>query len=84
MNSTNLNNDQRQLINMYINQYNQANSQIDRLYTVLNEIRFNINRIVYSNTNTNTNTNTCSNTSNSTNTTSSMNSPSTSSDPQYQ
>ena len=27
-----MNNDQRQLINMYMNQYNQANAQIDRLY----------------------------------------------------
>lgn len=42
MNTTNLNNDQRQLINMYMNQYNQANAQIDRLYGVLDEIRYNI------------------------------------------
>jgi hypothetical protein len=42
MNTTNLNNDQRQLINMYVNQYNQANAQIDRLYGVLDEIRYNI------------------------------------------
>ena len=37
-----MNNDQRQLINMYMNQYNQANAQIDRLYGVLDEIRYNI------------------------------------------
>jgi len=40
-----MNNDQRRLINMYINQYNQANAQIDRLYGVLDEIRYNISLI---------------------------------------
>ena len=41
-----MNNDQRRLIDMYINQYNQANAQIVRLYGVLDEIRNNINHIV--------------------------------------
>jgi hypothetical protein len=41
-----MNNDQRQLINMYATQYNHANAQIDRLYGVLDEIRYNIALIV--------------------------------------
>jgi hypothetical protein len=42
-----MNNDQRRLIDMYVNQYNQANAQIVRLYGVLDDIRYNINRIVH-------------------------------------
>lgn len=41
-----MNDDQRQLINMYATQYNHANAQIDRLYGVLDEIRYNIALII--------------------------------------
>ena len=41
-----MNNDQRQLINMYANQYNHASAQIDRLYGVLDEIRYNMALII--------------------------------------
>lgn len=41
-NSRILSDDQRLLINYYIRQYNQANAQINHLYTVLSEIRHNI------------------------------------------
>jgi hypothetical protein len=41
-NSRILSDDQRILFNYYIRQYNQANAQINHLYTVLSEIRYNI------------------------------------------
>jgi hypothetical protein len=41
-NSRILSDDQRILVNYYIRQYNQANAQINHLYTVLSEIRHNI------------------------------------------
>jgi hypothetical protein len=42
VNSRNLSPDQRLLVNNYITQYNQANNQINHLYTVLGELRYNI------------------------------------------
>jgi len=53
--------DERLLLNMYINQYNQANNQITRLYNTMDSIRSNINNIIAfnrENMNNNTNTNT--------------------------
>jgi hypothetical protein len=52
--------DERFLLEMYINQYNQANIQINHLYTRMDNIRNNINNIIgisreTMNTNTNTN-----------------------------
>jgi len=48
--------ERQRLINIYLNQYNQTNSQIDRLFNTLDDIRLNLNTLV-GNTNTNTNTN---------------------------
>ena len=45
MTPINFTSDQRRMINLYISQYNQVNSQIDRLYNILDEIRSNINTI---------------------------------------
>ena len=42
VNTRNLSPDQRLLVNNYITQYNQANNQINHLYTVLGELRYNI------------------------------------------
>lgn len=44
----NLTNDQQRLLNMYINQYNQTNSHIDRLLDMLDEIRGNIMNVISS------------------------------------
>jgi len=44
--NTNLTRDQRELINMYITQYNQTNAHINRLYDTLDDIRENIQNIV--------------------------------------
>jgi len=52
--------DERLLLDMYINQYNQANNQITRLYNTMDSIRNNINNIIgisRANMNNNTNTN---------------------------
>jgi hypothetical protein len=56
--------ERRRILNMYMEQYNQTNSQIDRLYDTLDEIRTNINTLIgnsntnnYNNYNTNNNTN---------------------------
>ena len=38
--------DERLLLDMYINQYNQANNQITRLYNTMDSIRNNINNII--------------------------------------
>jgi len=43
-----LSNDQRRLIDMYVNQYNQTNNHIERLLDMLNEIRGNIQNIIVS------------------------------------
>lgn len=44
--NTNLTNDQRRLINMYINQYNMTNSHIEHLLNMLDDIRDNIFNII--------------------------------------
>ena len=49
--------ERRRLLTMYMDQYNQANSQIDRLYDTLDEIRTNINTLIGNNTNNNYNNN---------------------------
>ena len=38
--------EERNIIDMYMSQYNQTNVQINRLYTTLDSIRTNINNIV--------------------------------------
>ena len=38
MTPINFTSDKRRMINLYISQYNQVNSQIDRLYNILDEI----------------------------------------------
>lgn len=48
-NSRNLNQDQQRLLNMYINQYSQANSQIEQLLDIQDEIRNNISNIINTN-----------------------------------
>jgi hypothetical protein len=66
MSNINLSQDQNRLIDMYISQYNLVNSQINRLYDMLDDIRYNIQNTININnnnnnqrrTNTNTNTNT--------------------------
>lgn len=63
--------DERLLLNMYINQYNQANNQITRLYNTMDSIRSNINNIIgisRANMNNNSNTNVNSNQHNNRNT----------------
>lgn len=50
--NTNLTRDQRDLINMYITQYNQTNAHIDRLYDTLDDIRENIQNVVNTRPNT--------------------------------
>jgi hypothetical protein len=44
--NTNLTRDQRQLIDMYISQYNQTNAHIERLLDMLDDIRENIQNVV--------------------------------------
>jgi hypothetical protein len=50
-------NERRRLLTMYMDQYNQANSQIDRLYDTLDEIRSNINTLIGNNNTNNYNNN---------------------------
>jgi hypothetical protein len=52
--NTNLTRDQRELINMYITQYNQTNTHIDRLYDTLDDIRENIQSVINTRPNTRT------------------------------
>ena len=55
MSNTNfsLSQDQRRLVNMYINQYNQVNLQINHLFDMLDDIRENISQITNLNINRN-------------------------------
>jgi len=46
--SYNLSNDQRRLIDMYVTQYNQTNTHIERLLDMLDEIRGNIQNVIVS------------------------------------
>jgi hypothetical protein len=55
--SNNLSVDQQQLLHVYMNQYTQTHSHIERLYDMLDETRDNILNILSSNRNTNTNRN---------------------------
>ena len=56
MSNINLSQDQNRLIDMYISQYNLVNSQINRLYDMLDDIRYNIqNTININNINNNNN-----------------------------
>jgi len=49
MSNYNLTPDQRRMIDMYVSQYNQTNSHIERLLDMLDEIRGNIHNIILSN-----------------------------------
>jgi hypothetical protein len=53
MSNINLSPDQQRLIDMYISQYNMVNSQILRLYDMLDDIRDNIQNTIYVNNNRN-------------------------------
>lgn len=44
-NNTYLNDDQRFMINLYLSQYSQINTQINQLYQSLSDIRYNINAV---------------------------------------
>ena len=46
MSNINLSQDQHRLIDMYISQYNLVNSQINRLYDMLDDIRYNIQNTI--------------------------------------
>ena len=51
MSNINLSQDQNRLIDMYISQYNLVNSQINRLYDMLDDIRYNIQNTINTNNN---------------------------------
>jgi hypothetical protein len=51
MSNINLSPDQHRLIDMYISQYNLVNSQITRLYDMLDDIRYNIQNTIHNNNN---------------------------------
>lgn len=54
----NLTSDERTILNMYIEQYNQTQTQIEQLQETANNIRENIQRVIIGNTNTRPTTNT--------------------------
>lgn len=56
-NNTHLTADQHRMLDIYTAQYRQTSDQINQLYRYLDDIRSNINMVMFSNTNSNSNSN---------------------------